>query len=1302
MLLFCGTLAQVAGAQTVLHYWNFNDNSSIEAITAVSQSIVGNPTLTALVNGDTTIDFAGGTGQNFNVLNLNAQNGDPAGTHLRYNLPIAGELVFALPTTGYRDAVINVATRRSGQGAGTQTWSYSTDGTNFTIFTTREPNNGDPALVTIDFATLPETDNNANFKVKVQFSAAPGGDGGNNRFDNFTVTGTALAGTVDTTAPVATITPANNAANVAINTAITVAFNEDVRLVNNDAITNANAGTIAELRLGNGTGTVVASIATFANNTLTLTPATALANNQQYYVALLPNSVEDTSDNAITEAMSSSFATIAVQSSLTAGDMAFVGYRMNASDTEDEVALVTFADIAPGTMVNFTDTKFTANAQPQCAGGIVWTATTCLPAGSVITIQTDALVANTGTVTGNGFGLSSNGDQVIVYTSTADAPNYITALTSIGWVADNTSCSGSSSMLPAGLIDLVTASNLSTAPGNIAGNTVNAYYSGVQTGTAAELKAAILNPENWTGIAGGTAPQSWPAWAFPSSPSVQSATVLNNTTVTLVFNNELGATASATGNYTGINGLATAVVNGNTVTLTFASEFASGTNYELTVNNVEDENGLTMACPYTFIFSYNTSVSFTESFVVVNEDAGTLNFVVNLANPSTGSVDLVVKGAPFSTADGSDYTLTTRTLNFTGTSPLTQTIAIPIIDDAIAEQQAEYFVLSLENPVGLSLEGETLATIYIKDNDVQAPVPSQSIALDYVRSFDPSGANDSTCEIVAYDAVSKKLFATSAVEDRLDIVDFTNPETPVTIGSIDMSLYGGVTSVAVKDGIVAIASPNANEQLNGSVVFFNTNGEFLSQVTVGALPDNISFTPDGTKVLTANEGQPNTDYTVDPEGSVSIIDITGGVATITNSNVTTLLFTAYNSESAEAALISSGVRKLKLSSTMSQDLEPEYITTSADSQKAWVTLQENNAIAEIDLDNATITDIWALGTKDMSLPGNGFDISDNNGEVLIANWPIQAYFIPDGAASYNVNGTNYIVTANEGDEKEYGDFEERTTIGADSYALDATQFPQAMMLKQSYNAGRMRVTNLDGLNDAGTNYEQIYALGTRSFSIFNADTKAVVFDSGDDFEMYTSTMPSISAIFNADSESNTAKNRSRAKGPEPEGVTVATIANRVFAFIGLERIGGVMVYDITDPNAVEFVDYANSRSVSAYGGDNGPEGIIYINETDSPDAKPYIIVANEISGTLSIYEVNTEALNTNNPEYNPKTFVLFPNPSENGKVYFNRIADIEVYDYSGKLLQSAKEALTIDTTNMASGIYIVKTSEGIVKKLIIR
>jgi hypothetical protein len=1003
LIILLMAFSSYSWGQTLLHYWNFNNNSSIATITTPT-STVGGASLSAIPGGISSIDYAGGTGQNFNVQNINAQNGDPSGTHLRFNDPIGGVLEFSLPTTGYQNIIVKFATRRSGSGAGTQSWSYSLDGTNYIAFADILPNNGDPALATLDFTAITSVNNNPNFKLKVEFSLAPGGNVGNNRFDNFTVQGSAVGGG-DTIAPIATFVPVNGAVNVTTTVNPTISFNESIRLVDNSAINNTNVDGLVELRLNNASGTLVPFDATISGNVITVIPSALLTAGQLYYLALLPNTIEDESNNAIT------------------------------------------------------------------------------------------------------------------------------------------------------------------------------------------------------------------------------------------------ITSSAT--------------------------FTTG----------------------------NPSVSLASNFITVNENTGTLSFVINLTSPVASSVDLVVKTAPFSTADSNDFTLTTQTLNFTASSPMTQTITIPIVDDTLEEQQAEYFVLSLENPVGITITGVPASTIYIIDNDRLAPIPTHQIELNYIGSFDPSGANTSTCEIVVHDPVSQRLFTTSAIAGFLDIIDFSDPTNPTVVNSVNMNTYGGVTSVAVKNGIVAVASPNANEALDGSVVFFDTNGMFLKQVTVGALPDMVTFSPDGTKVMTANEGQPNIDYTVDPEGSVSVIDISGGIANLTQSNVTTLLFTSYNAQ--ETTLMASGVRKLKLTSTMSQDFEPEYITISADSQKAWVTLQENNAIAEINLATTSITDIWALGTKDISVPGNGFDISDNNNQVLIANWPIQAYYIPDSIANYSIGGTTYLVTANEGDEKEYTGFTERTTVGAASYSLDAINFPNADILKQSYNMGRFRVTNLNGNIDADPQFEIINAVGARSFSIFNAATKQIAFDSGDDFEMYTAT--NLPTLFNADHEDNVAKGRSRAKGPEPEGVTVAQIGTETFAFVSLERVGGVMVYNITDPTNAVFVDYKNSRSTSVYAGDHGPEGITYVKPENSPTGIPYILVANEISGTITIFEVDRNDLSIPDNEGNTRTFAVFPNPSaDNGLVYFNRTANIEVYDVSGKLLVTRNDAQTLDTKGFATGVYFIKTSEGITKRLIIK
>lgn len=989
--------------QTLIHYWNFNNNSSAATVTTPSSTMV-NGSLAAIAGGTSVIDFAGGTGQNFDLQNLNARNGDAPGTHLRFNNPIGGGLQFNLPTTGYQNVIVKFSTRRSGQGAGTQVWSYSTDGTTFVQYQTVSPQDANPQLITFDFSAVQGASNNPNFKLKVEFTAAGGGTGGNNRFDNFTVDATPSGG-ADTTPPTVTYQPVNNTNNASTSIKPTIAFNENVRLTDNSAINDSNAQNLVEFRLGNATGTPVLFTTTFSNNTITIIPSSGLIPGQTYYVALKPNTVEDFSDNGVSAITSTTFTT----------------------------------------------------------------------AGTTIALE--------------------------------------------------------------------------------------------------------------------------------------------------------------------------------------------------------------------------------KNFIKVNENAGTVALKLNITNPSTAAVDLVVKPAPFSTADSNDFTLANQTITITP-STTSYTVNIPIIDDTLEEQQAEYFVVSLENPTGATVSGDNSATVYIVDNDKQAPVPSQQIQLNYIGSFDPSGTNNSSTEIVVHDPSTQRLFTISSITDVFDIIDFSTPTTPSVVKTVDMAPYGGITSIAVKNGIIAAASPNTNPQQNGSVVFFDINGNFLKQVTVGALPDMITFSPDGTKVVTANEGEPNDAYTVDPEGTISIIDISGGIGNLTQTNVTTLNFNNFDNQ--VAALTATGLRKVRTNNTLSQDLEPEYVTISADSQKAWVTLQENNAIAEVNLATKTITGIWGLGKKDMSLPGNGFDASDNNGEVLIANWPVKAYYVPDAVQNYKVGNTQYIVTANEGDEKDLSGYSERTTVGANTYILDPAIFPNSAVLKTSHNLGRFRVSSATGNTDGDSDFEEMAALGARSFSIFNADTKQIVYDSGDQFERYIAA--NYPLLFNVDNESNTVKNRSRAKGPEPEGVALGSINGQTYAFITLERTGGVMVYNITDPNHPTFTDYKHSRSTSAYGGDNGPEGIIYIAPENTTTNKGYVIIANEISGTLSMYEVAMPAtLGTVETKSETATFNVFPNPVHKGNsLYFNRKQDYELYDMSGKLIGKEKNALTINTSNLSAGVYLVKTSEGHLKRVIVK
>ena len=615
------------------------------------------------------------------------------------------------------------------------------------------------------------------------------------------------------------------------------------------------------------------------------------------------------------------------------------------------------------------------------------------------------------------------------------------------------------------------------------------------------------------------------------------------------------------------------------------------------------------------------NISFSVDNQTVLESAGTVtaNISITSSNSNPSSVEVVL--IPFGTATiGSDLAYTTQTVTFAANATGTKTLTITINDDAIGEE-SEYFVLKLQNPINATLPGITQQTIFIKDNENTTPVGNNEVTMSFVSSFTNGVAATNSAEIVAHDPVSQRLFVANSIGKKLDIIDFSNPSAMSIISSIDISIYGNINSVAVKNGIVACAIENTVPEQDGFVVFFNTNGVFQNQVTVGALPDMITFNNAGTRVLTANEGQPNVGYTIDPEGSVSIVDISGGIATLTQTNVTTALFTAFNSQA--AALKASGVRIYGPGSTVAQDMEPEYITVSEDDLTAYVVLQENNAFAYVNLTNNTITDIKPLGFKDHSVFGKGLDATNTGTNVNIANWPIKGMYLPDGMTHFNVAGVEYLITANEGDARaDYGAANnEETTIGAATYSLDPVAFPYASAMKSNANLGRLKCTNRLGDTDNDGDFDEIYTFGARSFSIWNATTGTLVYDSGDDLEQITANDPTYGAIFNCSNTNITKKDRSDDKGPEPEGVAVATIAGVPYAFVSMERVGGLMVFNVSNPAAPQFVQYVNNRGLTGLTGDRGPEGIIYVKQQDSPNGKSLIVLGNEVSSSVSVYEI---------------------------------------------------------------------------------
>ncbi len=504
-------------------------------------------------------------------------------------------------------------------------------------------------------------------------------------------------------------------------------------------------------------------------------------------------------------------------------------------------------------------------------------------------------------------------------------------------------------------------------------------------------------------------------------------------------------------------------------------------------------------------------------------------------------------------------------------------------------------------------------------------MPPGAAAFEFAGRYstDPvAGSVETRAENVAYEGSTMWVMNIGSI----DVVNIANPANPVK--TTTLPLPGEPTSVAVSGGLVAVSVPATSKTNNGVVVLFRGTTK-VGQVTVGALPDMVTFTPDGKLLAVANEGEPNSyglPGSVDPEGSISVITTQpfrtrGAPKFIAAQPVATISFADFNEGGARHSELTSDVRIFGPGASVAQDLEPEYITIADDNRTAWVSLQENNALAHVDLRSKTVTRISGLGFADHNVEGNGIDASDQNGGVIdIATWPVMGMYMPDGIASFRSGDEYYVLTANEGDARDWpginaaGDEASRARSVAD---LDL--FPDAA---SNNSLGRLNVSTQypTTRNEAGK-FTSLYSFGSRSFSIRAADG-SMVWDSGDAFECITEEL--VAANFNASNTNNTKKNRSDDKGPEPEIVVVGAVGDRQLAFIGLERVGGVVVYDVTDPEAPIFQQYLKTRDFAvAAGPDSGPEGLVFVPAANSPTGTPMVLVGNEVTGTVAIFQLTS-------------------------------------------------------------------------------
>lgn len=543
----------------------------------------------------------------------------------------------------------------------------------------------------------------------------------------------------------------------------------------------------------------------------------------------------------------------------------------------------------------------------------------------------------------------------------------------------------------------------------------------------------------------------------------------------------------------------------------------------------------------------------------------------------------------------------------------------------------------------LSLAVTTLFTTSALITAGQFPVRANEATVKITEISAISLDGEGSGEIATFHPGSKRIFATNGVKNSIDIFDISNVAAPKKVGSLSLSPYGNdVTSVAAgRDVVVAavlvtetFSATGAPSTPNGKLVVFDTNGKVLSSPDIlGVLPDSVTFAPNGTTALVAIEGQPvcakddpattakeDTDYSKasDPEGGVSIVDLTNPAAPV----VKFAGFKQFN----VAQMKAKGIAVSSVVNNVAKDFEPEFIT-AVDNKYAYVTIQEANAIGKLDIEAASFESVTRAFESKLSVTAR--DTSDRDSGAGPRNYAnVVGASQPDAIASFKVGSGHYFVTANEGDAREY------TCLNDDqrgsSLKVDTRRFPNWSTLSASAALGRAKVNPTIGDRDGDGDIDTIHLRGSNSMTMYR--NGIALWDSGellDQIQIKAFGVANINGSHSLSSDKSTmnyvGQDRSDDKGSEPEGVAVGMVGNTRVAILGLERMTALAVFDITQPRSPVFQEWLQMLPAKATPAKDvkhwSPEGIVFVSADKSPSGKALIITSYELSGSISIHQI---------------------------------------------------------------------------------
>ena len=542
----------------------------------------------------------------------------------------------------------------------------------------------------------------------------------------------------------------------------------------------------------------------------------------------------------------------------------------------------------------------------------------------------------------------------------------------------------------------------------------------------------------------------------------------------------------------------------------------------------------------------------------------------------------------------------------------------------------------------LSLIAVLTASALFAAGQLPAQADEATVKITEISSI-TSGDGEGSAEIATYHAGSKRIFATNGVKNTIDIFDISDVANPKKVGSVELSPYGNdVTSVAAgKDVVVAVvnvsdkfSATGVPTTTNGKIVVFDTAGKVLSSPDVlGVLPDSVSFAPNGTTALVAIEAQPvcakddpataakeDADYTKasDPVGGVTVVDLSDPAAPV-------LKFAGFD-QFTVAEMRAKGIAVSSVVNNVSKDFEPEF-ASAIDNNYAYVTIQEANAIGKLNIQTATFESITRAFESNVSKVAR--DTSDRDsgaGPRTYAN--VVGASQPDAIAGFKMGSGNYFITANEGDAREYTCLND--DLRASALKVDPRRFADWKTLSGSAALGRAKVNPNNGDRDGDGDIDTIHLRGSNSMTMYR--NGLAIWDSADLLDQIQTAAFGVANINGSHSLSSdkatmnyVGQDRSDDKGSEPEGVAVGMVGDRRIAVLGLERMSALAVFDITQPRVPVFIEWLQMLPTKATPAKDvkywSPEGIVFVPADKSPSGKALIITSYELSGSLSIHQI---------------------------------------------------------------------------------